>query len=135
CAGEAERGRSASAAGLARAEELGDRWVQGFAWNVTAIIDYMDGHLHVEPWERAHEILTGLNDRYWGTYPRIGLGFVLQCRERHPESEPLFVEALRVCHSMSNLRGIVLSLAGLGGVRGRRGEHEAAARFFGASEA
>lgn len=135
CAGERDRGRTASQQGLRLAEELGDLWVQGFAWNVAAIIDYMDGHLAIEPWEKAHQILTSLNDRYWGTYPRIGLGFVLQSRDRHAESAPLFFEALRVCHSMSNLRGTALSLAGLAGARIRGGDHRSAALLLGGSEA
>lgn len=135
CAGERDRGRASSEVGLRRAAELGDRWVEGFASNVAAIINYLDGHLETAPWERAHTILTGLNDRYWGTYPLIGLGFVLQSRDRDAESVPYFRDALRVCHSMRNLRGIALSLAGLGGAKVRAGELAAGARLLGASQA
>ena len=135
CAGDQERGCAASAAGLERAAALSDRWVEGFAANVAAILDYMDGHLDTAPWERAHRILTGLNDRYWGTYPLIGLGFVLQSRDRWSESVTYFRDALRVCHAMRNLRGIALSLAGLGGARVRAGDLAGGARLLGASAA
>lgn len=133
--GERERGAALNEEGRALAERAGEPWAMAFAWNVAAIIDCMEGRLNREPWERSRALFARVGDRYWGTYPLIGLGYVSQARGEYAESGPIFQESLTTCAALRNLRGIALSLAGLAGARRASGDAPGAARLLGASEA
>ncbi|MBI1851999.1 MAG: adenylate/guanylate cyclase domain-containing protein [Planctomycetes bacterium] len=133
--GAAARAVEANAEGLALARRIGNRWLTAFALNTTAIATQLRGEPSREIWKEATSVFKETGDRYWGTYTKIGFGFVTQAEGDFAGSEPSFRESLETARELRNLRGIALSLAGLAGVRAAQGDTLAAARLFCASEA
>jgi len=134
--GNTERGRALHEEAQAEARPINDHWLLSFALNNLGEVARVQGHYDLarKYYEEADALLSDTVDN--GDKARFvhNLGYIAQHEEEFELAEEQFRKSLKMFRQLGNRRGMAECIAGLAGLKARRGDAEWGAVMLSAAE-